>query len=201
MFSSPKQRWAIAAALLAAVGGGALAIGQPPAQPVPTLPADVAANRVRPVTPPEPSVATTPPPAAAPSIQTDPAGNPVVVPPPKPPQDPLRARITFSTIPMTNAKVVWGKQTLGVVTSKQPLVVTRPRDTGPLDVMVYAPGYLPVQTRAHTFEDSQIIVRLTTLENMPTLWGYRAPIDAGVAPADQVPTAPEEIPAVQQLPL
>jgi hypothetical protein len=102
---------------------------------------------------------------------------------------------------MTNAKVVWGKQTLGMVTSRQPLVVTRPRDTGPLDVMVYAPGYLPVQTRAHTFEDSQIIVRLTTPENMPTLWGYRAPIDAGVAPADQLPTAPEEIPPVQQLPL
>ena len=80
-----------------------------------------------------------------------------------------------------------------MITPKQALTVVRPRDSGPLDVMVYAPGYLAVQTRAHTFEDSQIVVKLTTPENKSTLWGYRAPLDAGVLPADQVPTAPEEI--------
>jgi len=56
-----------------------------------------------------------------------------------------------------------------------------------------------VQTRAHTFEDGQIIVKLTTPENQSTLWGYRAPLDAGVAPADELPVAPEEV--TQQTPL
>jgi hypothetical protein len=202
MQSRTKKRWVIAGALVAAIGGGALALGQtaprqPTLTPLQTLPADVAANRASPKTPAAP--VTQPPPPASAAVVVE--GNAPTVPstPPKPPQDPLRARITFSTIPATNAKVVWGKQTLGTITSKQALTVIRPRDTGPLDVMVYAPGFLPVQTRAHTFEDAQIIVKLTTPENMPTLWGYRAPLDAGVAPADQLPAPPEEI--AQQPPL
>ena len=197
--SRTKKRWVIAGALVAAVGGGALALAQatkqstPTLTPIQTLPADVAANRTA-----EPAAPVAPAPSVPPTAAT--AGAAAVPPaPPKPPQDPKRAKITFSTIPPTNAKVVWGKQTLGTITSKQPLTVIRPRDTGPMDVMVYAPGFLPVQTRAHTFEDAQIIVKLTTPENMPTLWGYRAPLDAGVAPADQLPAAPEEI--SQQTPL
>lgn len=201
-----KKRWVIAGAVAAAVGGGALAFAQatkqstPTLTPIQTLPADVAANRgAEPAAAPAPAA---PVPAAQAGVPPTaaPVGAPAVPPaPPKPPQDPQRARITFSTIPPTNAKVVWGKQTLGTITSKQALTVIRPRDTGPLDVMVYAPGYLPVQTRAHTFEDTQIIVKLTTPENQSTLWGYRAPLDAGVAPADQLPVAPEEV--SQQTPL
>jgi type IV secretory pathway VirB10-like protein len=199
-----QKRWMIAGALVAAVGGGALAFAQatkqstPTLTPIQTLPADVAANRAaeQPAAPAPAPAAPAPSPQAAPPTAA-PADAPVV--PPKPPQDPLRARITFSTIPPTNAKVVWGKTTLGTITSKQALTVIRPRDTGPMDVMVYAPGFLPVQTRAHTFEDGQIIVKLTTPENQSTLWGYRAPLDAGVAPADQVPVAPEEV--SQQTPL
>ena len=187
MHTPNKTRWVIAGATAAAIGGAALAVGQPAKAPVQTLPADVAANRAAPTPQPSPAA------GDAGTANTQPAA------PPKPPQDPLRARITFSTIPPTNAKVVWGKKTLGVITSRQPLTVIRPRDTGPLDVMVYAPGFLPVQTRAHTFEDTQIIVKLTTPENMPTLWGYRAPLDAGVAEADELPATPEEVP--QQVPL
>jgi hypothetical protein len=201
-----KKRWVIAGAVAAAVGGGALAFAQatkqsiPTLTPIQTLPADVAANRgAEPAAAPAPAAPVPTAQAGVPPTAS-PAGAPAVPPaPPKPPQDPQRARITFSTIPPTNAKVVWGKQTLGTITSKQPLTVIRPRDTGPLDVMVYAPGFLPVQTRAHTFEDTQIIVKLTTPENQSTLWGYRAPLDAGVAPADQLPVAPEEV--SQQTPL
>jgi hypothetical protein len=60
-----------------------------------------------------------------------------------------------------------------------PLVVTRPRDSGPLDVIVHAAGYMPVHTRAHTFADTKIGVKLTRPDQKPTLFGYRAPIDAG----------------------
>jgi hypothetical protein len=55
--------------------------------------------------------------------------------------------------------------------------------------MIYAPGYIPVQTRAHTFADNKVSVKLTTPEQKQTLWGYRAPLDAGVA---LDPTAAEQ---------
>jgi hypothetical protein len=99
--------------------------------------------------------------------------------------------------PAVNATVTWGKTRLGVIAPKQPLVVVRPRDSGPLDVIVRAPGYLPVHTRAHTFGDNRVMVKLTTPELKNTLLGYRAPIDAGtllpdggVAPVDPMTGAP-----------
>jgi hypothetical protein len=42
--SRTKKRWVIAGAVLAVVGGGALAFGQATTQPVQTLPADVVWN-------------------------------------------------------------------------------------------------------------------------------------------------------------
>jgi hypothetical protein len=122
-------------------------------------------------------------PAAAPAA-TSMDGGVTPVEPPK-----TTATIVFTTIPATNARVMWGKRLLGNIGPKAPLVITRPRDTGPLDVMVYAPGYIPVQTRAHTFSDNKVSVKLTTPEQKQTLWGYRAPLDAGV-PLD--PTAAEQ---------
>ena len=100
------------------------------------------------------------------------------------------ATIVFTTIPATNARVMWGKKLLGTIGPKAPLYIVRPRDTGPLDVMVLAPGYLPVQTRAHTFADNKVSVKLTLPDQKQTLWGYRTPLDAGV-PID--PTSSEQL--------
>ncbi|HEX5655869.1 MAG TPA: hypothetical protein VFX59_01690 [Polyangiales bacterium] len=90
------------------------------------------------------------------------------------------ATIVFTTSPAVQATVSWGKKRLGVVKPGYPLVVTRPRDTGPLDVVVTAQGYLPVQTRAYTFNDSKMLVKLTKPEASNTLLGYRVPIEAGI---------------------
>src|SRR4051794_23756515 len=51
-------------------------------------------------------------------------------------------QIVFTTIPPANATVTWGKTVLGRITPQRGLVVKRPRDSGPLDVTVRAPGYL-----------------------------------------------------------
>lgn len=95
--------------------------------------------------------------------------------------EPVRttARITFQTLPPVSASVTWGATKLGQIPPRESLVITRPRDSGPLDVIVRAAGYLPVHTRAHTFGDSRILVKLTTPEQQSTLLGYRVPIDAG----------------------
>jgi hypothetical protein len=132
------------------------------------------ASALPPATPP----ATTEPPAATPAT---PPPSAAAAPPATPPEPPSTiARITFVTNPSVNATVTWGKTRLGVITPKAALVIERPRDSGPLDVIVRAPGYLPVTTRAHTFADTRIVVKLTRPDQTQALVGYKAPIDAGM---------------------
>jgi hypothetical protein len=96
---------------------------------------------------------------------------------------PTTVRITFTTVPSQKAMVYWGRKRLGMIAPRQPLVVERLRDSGPLDVIVRAAGYLPVETRAYTFADSKVAVKLTPPDQKKTLLGYReAPPDAGAAP-------------------
>ncbi|MES1157924.1 MAG: hypothetical protein ABUL67_02375 [Haliangium ochraceum] len=93
-------------------------------------------------------------------------------------------RIVFKIIPNGNATVMWGKKRLGIIKPKVPLVVTRPRDSGPLDVIVRSPGYVLVHTRAYTFTNSTVAVKLTPLDKKNTLYGYREEIPPdGGAPA------------------
>ena len=65
----------------------------------------------------------------------------------------------FTVIPSTKkATVTWGKKKFGIIAPHAPLIVQRPRDSGPLDVMVKSDGCVSVQTRAYTFEDSKVSV-------------------------------------------
>ena len=106
-------------------------------------------------------------------------------------------RIELTTTPPLHASVSWGNTRLGRITPQEPLVIERPRDSGPLDVIVRAVGFLPVHTRAHTFADNKLQVKMTRPDQKSSLLGYRAPIDAGtpmpeedaVSPA--LPDAPE----------
>ena len=98
--------------------------------------------------------------------------------------DPTKVQIVIATTPPANATVTWGKAKLGRIKPRQPLVLVRDRDSGPLDVVVRAPGYLPVQTRAHTFSDARVFVKLTPISMKSTLLGYRAPLDAGIGMGD-----------------
>ncbi|MDB4991482.1 MAG: hypothetical protein JWN04_6660 [Myxococcaceae bacterium] len=105
---------------------------------------------------------------------------------------PTTATVVFATVPSTaHATVSWGKKKLGRIEPGKPLVVVRPRDSGPLDVTVRADGYLPVHTRAYTFNDAKILVKLTKPTEINTLLGYRVPVDAGVAASlDEEPAPP-----------
>jgi hypothetical protein len=131
--------------------------------------------------------------------------------------DPTTATIVFATSPPVSAMVFWGRKNLGKITGPKPLVIVRPRDSGPLDVMVRATGYLPVQVRAHTFSDQRVVVKLTPPEKKNELLGYKAPLDAGIdvsqaaaldaiadagtpppvapPPFQMVPTSPAQTPA------
>jgi hypothetical protein len=120
-----------------------------------------------------------PAPAPAPAGAAAPAA-------PKPPS--ATVRIVFTVNPSTKkATVNWGKKKLGVIAPHAPLIVQRPRDSGPLDVIVRSDGCVPVQTRAYTFEDSKVSVKLTPNDQKNTLLGYREELpsaDGGVTAAN-----------------
>ena len=111
----------------------------------------------------------------------DDAGAPATAPTPAAAKTPSpNVRIVFTVLPSTKkATVFWGKKKLGAIAPHAPLIVQRPRDSGPLDVVVRADGCVPVQTRAYTFEDSKVAVKVTPNEEKNTLLGYREEIPAG----------------------
>ncbi|HZL21632.1 MAG TPA: hypothetical protein VFG23_28130 [Polyangia bacterium] len=121
-------------------------------------------------------------PAGAPPLPID-----VAAPPADKTPSPT-VRIVITVLPSTKkAMVFWGKKRLGVIAQHAPLILQRPRDSGPLDLVVKSEGCLPVQTRAYTFGDSKFAVKLTPVEEKNTLLGYREelpPPDAGVPPAE-----------------
>jgi hypothetical protein len=111
---------------------------------------------------------------------------------------PDNVKITLVTLPSSVKKVFvnWGKKRLGIIAPKQPLIIQRPRDSGPLDLILTADGYVPVQTRAFTFADYKLTVKLTPVDQKNTLLGYREELppavpDAGVLP----PGVPAALPS------
>lgn len=83
-------------------------------------------------------------------------------------------KLTFTTAPRVSARVYYGKKELGTT----PFSVDWPRDSGPVDVVVRAHGYLPVNTRAYTFRDDDVSVKLTRMAEAHELLGYRKPVEA-----------------------
>lgn len=104
--------------------------------------------------------------------------------------DPENVTITIRTLP-SGARIYYGKRMLG----EAPIKITRKRDSGPMDLMVRRGGYFPVATRAYTFKDDIVTVRLVSRENASSVYGYKQPLppDAGVpdAAAEAVEDAPE----------
>ncbi len=179
--------WPLAGAALLLAGLGIWALtrsGKEPEQAQvapPETTASAPAESEAPSAPPEeqpaaPSSTAAPPappapaPAAAAAVDAGPPLSPNV-------------KLTFRTFPPRPATVTWGSKRLGVIDRNRPLVVERPRDSGPIDVIIRSTGFVPVHTRAYTFTDSNIDVKITPIEKKDTLYGYKEPIvDAGVPP-------------------
>ncbi|MCS6914675.1 MAG: hypothetical protein RMK29_07385 [Myxococcales bacterium] len=89
-------------------------------------------------------------------------------------------KLSIRTSPRVKARVFWGRLFLG----ETPLDLRWPRDSGPLDVVVEARGYLPVHTRLYTFDDDRLSVKLTPEADKKSLFGYRHewPADGGPIP-------------------
>ena len=95
-------------------------------------------------------------------------------------EPPANVRISIRSSP--RASVVWGRKTLGTT----PLSVERPRESGPMDLVLYAKGFLTVHTRAYTFRNDSLSVDMTPVAKSGTLLGAKkappATPDGGVPP-------------------
>jgi hypothetical protein len=94
-------------------------------------------------------------------------------------------KITVQTIPPVKAEVWWGKKKLGLINGVRrppikPLIIERPRDSGPLDLVIKAQEFLTVNTRAYTFNDYKLNVKLTLVTDKHTILGFRNLPDAGL---------------------
>ena len=75
--------------------------------------------------------------------------------------------------PARKARVSWGRKDLGFA----PLEIQRPRGSGPLDLVVVAPGALTLHTRVYTDRDDKLALRLYAESEAPNMLGYRAPVE------------------------
>ena len=119
-----------------------------------------------------------------------------------------KVQVIIQTVPPKKAMVYWGKKNLGAIPTPRALVVERPRDSGPMDLVIRAAGFLPVHTRATTFSDMRLAVKLTPVTDKHTLFGYRnvptpANPDGGVpAPVPTpAPMAPQPAPTGPMAPM
>jgi hypothetical protein len=111
----------------------------------------------------------------------------------------------ISTVPAVGATIHFGRKKLG----SAPLKTRFKRNSGPVDIVIRAPGYFRVNTRIFTHTDSSFAVKLTPLTEANTLFGYKEeippdagviPADAGVSPAPASPPAASPVPATTQSP-
>jgi len=137
-------------------------------------------------------VAPAPPPAPAPSVPAPAPPAAATVAPPddelveEPPEsNPTSETVTIKLVadPQRKARVSWGRKDLGLA----PLELQRPRGSGPLDLVVIAPGALPLHTRVYTDRDDKLALRLYAESEAPSMLGYHAPPENPIktsAPSD-----------------
>ena len=145
---------------------------------------------------PAPAQATPAPPAPAPVPSPD-GGAPaapalaVVEPPPS-------IKLTIKTVP-PKMKVYWGRKLLG----ETPLILERPRDSGPMDLVFKGEGFLPLHVRAYTYKNDTVLMKATKLADRMTLLGAKQELFSpdGGAPDGGMPLeAPTMLPSPSSAP-
>jgi hypothetical protein len=90
---------------------------------------------------------------------------------------PTKIRLIVKSVP-PKALVTWGKKKLGPT----PVQIDRPYGSGPMDLIVKSDGYFPIHTRAYTFKNYVLWVKLTKLTDKMTLFGARQEIEPSPSP-------------------
>ena len=112
-------------------------------------------------------------PAAA---QDDPDAAPDEAPASAAKADPVYVKLTFRSSP--SAEVWHGKKLLGT----SPVSIRRRKDSGPVDVVFKASGYLKMNSRAYSWSDDVVSVRLVPTSAASTVFGYKKPVEEDETP-------------------
>lgn len=88
-----------------------------------------------------------------------------------PESNPTSETVTIKLVadPNRKARVFWGRKDLGLA----PLELTRPRGSGPMDLVVVTPGAMTLHTRVFTDRDDKLALRLYAESEAPAMLGYR----------------------------
>lgn len=84
--------------------------------------------------------------------------------------------LAVRTEPRVAARVYHGKELLGTA----PFTIKWPKDTGSLDLVFKASGYLTVNTRLYTYRDDKVTVEMFKETEAHKLFGYRKKVKAKV---------------------
>ena len=84
--------------------------------------------------------------------------------------DDVYVKLTFRSSP--SAEVWHGKKLLGT----SPVSINRRKDSGPVDVVFKAAGFLKMNSRAYSWSDDTVSVRLVPVEAASTVFGYKKPV-------------------------
>ena len=131
--------------------------------------------------------------AQAPRPPTAPPPTPDAGPPAPPPEPPVMVKLTIKSIP-PKMKVYWGRKLLG----ETPVIVPRPLDSGPMDLVFKLDGYFPLHVRAYTYKSDTVVMKATKLTDRMKLLGAKQDLlPEGGTPDGGVPA---EAPVVPPLP-
>jgi hypothetical protein len=153
MTNVPRKVW-LGGAAAVVVGGLVLAVARAQNPPAPAAPgiSVVPVKPAPPAAPPEGEAVT--------ETKEAPTSAPTV-------------RIVFKVVPPNIATVTWGNKRLGIIKPKAPVIIERPRDSGPMDVVFKSQGYVTVHSRVYTFTNSTLAVKLTPIDKKNTIYGFK----------------------------
>src|SRR5262249_5628973 len=89
------------------------------------------------------------------------------------PKEQTTVKILIKVTPAKpKSKIFWGKKLMG----ESPFELVRPRDSGPVDLVIKNDGFLIVHTRAYTYKNDILYVKLTKLADKMKLLGAKQEI-------------------------
>jgi hypothetical protein len=81
--------------------------------------------------------------------------------------------LSVRTSPRVAARVYHGKELLGTA----PFTIKWPKDTGSLDLVLKASGYITVNTRLYTYRDDKVNVEMFKTSQAHKLFGYKKRVE------------------------
>ena len=82
--------------------------------------------------------------------------------------------LSVRTNPRVAARVYHGKELLGTA----PFTIKWPKDTGSLDLVLKASGYITVNTRLYTYRDDKVSVDMFKVGEAHKLFGYKKRVES-----------------------